>query len=799
MKHAFWFCLAVGLCLSSSVAQQSPATSASAASNATVPTLVNFSGTLTDASGKPLTGVVGVTFSLYKDDQISSPLWIETQNVQPDRLGRYTVALGSTRGTGLPADIFVAGEARWLGVQPHGQKELPRIMLLSVPYALKAGDAQTIGGLPPSAFVLAAPSAAPSSNSGTSPTAPPPPATITGSGTAGFLPDFTGAATIGNSAIFQSGSSPTAKIGINTTTPTATLDVTGGAVVRGFFTLPATGVATATTGKFSQPLDFVASAFSSSSSSAVAQTFQWKAEPANNNTSTPSATLHLLYGSGTAAPAETGLRIGPKGILGFAPGQTFPGTIDGITTAAGSGLKGGGTSSTLTLGLITTCSSGQVLKWNGTAWVCSSSGAGTITGVLAGIGLTGGGTAGTVTLNVDATKVPLLAAANTFTNNQAIHGTGSGFSLLVSPPDAAANSGLAGSNALEAAGSSADPNGLKAGGVGITAFGGTGGTLNVSGNGGNAINAFGGSAGNGNGGVGVQAGGGFGTGGGVSTGAGGPGVLAQGGDSDLFSGGDGVNATGGAGGQGNNFASTSGNGVVGTGGAGGFQEADGDGGFFTGGTAGGFGGFGIEVFAGSDLAAFFSGDVTVTGAISAGTKDFKIDHPLDPANKYLYHASVESSEMMNVYSGNVTTDAQGDAEVRLPNWFEAVNTDFRYQLTVLGQFAQAIVSRRVSNNQFAIKTDKPNVDVSWQITGIRQDAFAKAHPLVVEEQKNARERGFYLHPELYGAPEEKAVAWSHHPEAMRRAKATQRRKAAPTLRRTPHIPASNPTVAAAAK
>jgi hypothetical protein len=697
--------------------------------------------------------------------------------------------LGSTRSAGLPADIFVAGQARWLSVQPQGQKELPRVMLLSVPYALKAGDAQTVGGLPPSAFVLAAPintaAATFADPSGTLP----PPASITGSGTAGFLPDFTGAATIGNSAVFQSGASPTAKIGINTNAPTTTLDVHGGAAIRGVFNLPATGTATASAGKPSQPESFVASSFSSSSSAAVAQTFHWQAESANNNTANPSATMNLLYGLGTAAPSETGLRIGPKGIFAFAPGQTFPGagTITGITTAAGSGLKGGGTSGTLSLGLLTTCASGQILKWSGSAWACANDlGGGTITGVLAGTALTGGGTVGTVTLNLDTTKVPLLAAANHFTNNQTVTGTGTGFSLVVAPPDAATNSGLPGSNALQAAGSSADPNGLKAGGVGITAFGGTGGTLNVSGAGGNAINAFAGSAGNGTGGVGIQTFGGFGSGGaGVPNGDGGAGVLAQGGDSDLFGGGDGVNATGGAGGQGNNFASTSGNGVVGTGGAGGDQEADGDGGFFTGGTAGGFGGFGIEVFAGSDSAAFFSGDITVTGAISAGTKDFKIDHPLDPANKYLYHASVESSEMVNIYSGNVTTDAQGDAQVHLPNWFEAVNTDFRYQLTVVGQFAQAIVSRRVSNGQFAIKTDKPNVDVSWQLTGVRQDAFAKAHPLIVEEAKNARERGFYLHPELYGAPEAKGIAWSHHPNTLRRAKATQlKKKAAPVLKPT---------------
>jgi hypothetical protein len=350
--------------------------------------------------------------------------------------------------------------------------------------------------------------------------------------------------------------------------------------------------------------------------------------------------------------------------------------------------------------------------------------------------------------------------------------------LAVLPP--AAINGQAGPPALQSIGADADPNGAAAGGVGVTADGGTGGSASVSGNGGDAIDALGGFGQGGNGGVGIKTFGGF-----SNNLNGGAGVVATGGDSGLLYGGDGIDATGGAGGTGYNFSSTSGNGVVGTGGPGGFQEADGSGGFFTGGTAGGFGGFGIEVFAGSDLAAFFSGDITVTGAINAGIKDFKIDHPLDPANKYLSHASIESSEMINLYTGNVTTDAQGDAQVQLPDWFEAINTDFRYQLTVIGQFAQAIVSSRVSNHQFAIKTDKPTVDVSWQITGVRQDAFAKAHPLVVEEEKNARERGFYLHPELYGAAAEKGMAWSHHPDAMRRAKSMQQqrpKKPAPTLR-----------------
>ena len=132
-------------------AQQPAAVSA----NAVVPSIVNFKGVLTDVNGKPLTGTVGVTFYLYQESQGGTPLWMETQNVQPDKVGHYSVALGSTSTQGLPANMFATGEARWLGVQVHGQDEQPRVLLMSVPYALKALDAETIGGKPASAFMMA--------------------------------------------------------------------------------------------------------------------------------------------------------------------------------------------------------------------------------------------------------------------------------------------------------------------------------------------------------------------------------------------------------------------------------------------------------------------------------------------------------------------------------------------------------------------------------------------------------------------------------------------------------------------
>jgi hypothetical protein len=187
-----------------------------------VPTLVNFKGILTDVNGRPLTGTVGITFYLYRESEGGTPLWMETQNVQPDKSGRYSVSLGATTSSGLPTDVFVSGEARWLAIQPEGQGEQPRVLLLSVPYALKAGDAETIGGLPASAFVLAAPPAVGSlASSGTAATVPPPAVTdvTTTGGTLNFLPIFSGATTVIDSAVFQTGSGTTAKVGINTTTP----------------------------------------------------------------------------------------------------------------------------------------------------------------------------------------------------------------------------------------------------------------------------------------------------------------------------------------------------------------------------------------------------------------------------------------------------------------------------------------------------------------------------------------------------------------------------------------------------
>jgi hypothetical protein len=717
--------------------QQSANAAASAASGSTsqLPRLVKFSGTVKDANENPLTGVVGVTFALYSEQSGGAPLWLETQNVQLDKNGHYTILLGATKPEALPLDLFVSEQAQWLGVQPEGQAEQPRVLLVSAPYALKAGDAETIGGLPPSAFVLAAPTiigAAPTSSPAASTAESVSPATTsdvtTTGGTVDAIPLFSTATNVQNSILTQ-----TAATAVN---------------VGGKLNLPATAAATKTAGADSRPLDFVASSFSSSTSTAVNQTFQWQAEPTANNTASPSGTLNLLYGLGATAPSETGLKLSNKGIFTFAKGQTFPGagTITGITTASGSGLSGGGTSGTLSLSVPAAGVTNTMLKDSSLT-------------VKAGTDLTGGGSVAlgsTVTLNLDTTKVPLLAAANKFTANQTIVGTLSASSRVA--------------------------NGYGVYGLETATTGTNYGVLGVN----NSIN-----------GAGVVGEGVSGVGGTSTVSPGGPGGYFIGFSAPSGSGLNGYDGVDGYGGNADPESPTAGGaGVMGLGGAAQgeptFGDSAGVGGVFVGGHATGDSplapsgsGDGVQGSPGSrspngafGFAGNFDGDVNVSGSFYASSKDFKIDHPLDPANKYLIHASVESSEMKNIYDGNITTDSEGHATVQLPEWFQVLNTDFRYQLTVIGQFAQAIVASEIENNQFEIRTSAPNVKVSWQVTGVRQDAYAKAHPLVVEQEKDARLRGFYIHPELYGAPPEKQIEWARHPQMMKKIKEMQARQQA---------------------
>src|SRR5579871_3961982 len=240
LRCAMWGAVLVCVCSTLVFSQQnsSPASASGTIAAPQLPRLVKFSGTLKDINGSPLTTITGVTFALYSQQNGGAPLWLETQNVQPDRSGHYTVMLGSTKVDGLETELFVSEMAQWLGIRPQGQEEQPRVLLVSVPYALKAGDAETLGGKPASAFMPAnpvasassAPMAANSSNPAGSNRNLTPSGALTGAGTANFIPKWTTGSTLGNSKIFQSTSG---NVGIGTTTPTAMLDVSGTSFLSG--------------------------------------------------------------------------------------------------------------------------------------------------------------------------------------------------------------------------------------------------------------------------------------------------------------------------------------------------------------------------------------------------------------------------------------------------------------------------------------------------------------------------------------------------------------------------------------
>jgi hypothetical protein len=546
---------------------------ASTDSASVVPALTSFSGVIHDASGKPLTEVTGVTFALYKESQSGPALWMETQNVQPDKTGHYSVMLGSTTSQGLPSDLFIAGEARWLGVQVQGQEEQPRVLLLSVPYALKAADAQTLGGLPASAFVQA-------SNSGSV------------------------AKASGNIVSSTAVSSSLTRTSSNVTT-------TGGTI----HSLPF----------FTTATNIQSSIMSQNGTSAILVRGQ--------------------FNVGANAPTNGFLNVAPPA-----------GTHVGFATV-------GWNSSDFS---------------HGTDAIHATGGYGSI-----GIVATGG-----------SSDLGDSGAAGVFTGGNGPNRPGVG--IIVT--------GGGGQDCC--GGDGIDVTGGAFGGTGIVATGGFAGDGPF--NGPPGIMTMGGDANSSN-----------------STFTNGPGIMAVGDSTADSSGGDGIDARAGTG-----TCSGCNNGVAGS----------------------------------------FAGDVDVSGNLNvSGTKSFRIDHPLDPANKYLYHAALESSEVLDLYSGNVTLDESGEATVQFPDWFEALNRDFRYQLTAIGAAAPNLhVAQEIQNRSFRIGGGAPGMKVSWQVTGVRQDAWEKAHPMVVEVPKPARERGYYINPELFGAPPERNMDWAHMPYVMKR-------------------------------
>ena len=698
-----------------------------------IPRLVKFSGVLLDSDEKPLSRPTEMTFSLYKEEGGGEALWWESQTVEPDAQGRYTVLLGAMNENGLPMELFTHSGAHWLGVQVRNLPDKPRVLLVSVPYALKAADAETLGGKPLSAFVLSESRAQSGSQIGAlreatsnqpstgtvaagGTTASPSNQTkeVEGSGTKNFIPIWVSSTTLGNSVMFQAGGN----VGVGTTNPLATLDVTGSGTngLRG------------TTSSTAQFASGVYGQSSSTSGNGVV----------GEETAT-SGTNNGVFGR-SASPNGVGVSGAATATSGNATGVYGQSASFNGTGVAGYALN--------TIGFANGVSGGSASS-NGTGIFGannSSNGGNAIRGVAYGTNGFANGVVGESS-SPDGNGVIAQNRANSGGNGvrgvaDGTNGFANGVVGESSSPD---GNGVFGQNrattgfANGVSGVTASPNGTAVFGVNNANTGGIGVTGESRATSGVTTGVFGSSASS--------------SGSGVNGNA----NATSGSTYGVFGRSDSTSGTGLFGYASANSGSTVG--VVG------FVESPNA-------VAGSFvahsgAGVLLQGFSGSNNTkvfavdangnGFFAGNLNVTGTVSKGGGSFKIDDPLDPANKTLSHSFVESPDMMNIYNGIAKLDAKGEVWVNLPDYFESLNGDFRYQLTAVGApQPELYVAHEVEGNRFKIEGGKPGAKVSWQVTGVRHDAYANAHRIPVEEDKPSVERGYYLHPDAFSQPQSKS-------------------------------------------
>ena len=759
-----------------------------------VPRLVKFNGLLKDSSGNLLTNMVGVTFAVYSEQTGGVPLWQETQNVQFVQ-GRYTAFLGESTSAGIPAELFVSGQPRWLGVRAllPGEQEQPRVPLASVPYALKAADADTLGGLPASAFMQAnggnfsGAAAAPGIGTvaGKNGILPPSSAVTTSGGTAGAIAEFDSTTDIKNSPI------------VVNSTPTDLTDVVGMAnlqvrslenvvyadqfpgtgnhdigdkINQAYASCPSNGCKiriAAGIYPFTTPISFSILSKPVILEGDAGDTSTYSGYPPSQGTTE----LYFTPTSGTAITMATGggTGTGVRGITLFGPGfkgnnaavglfitgeirQTYKDlfisgfnvglqigsnvylenfynlqmldNVKAIYTAPGLTRTG---ENMAFFGGVFTNKSLSLPGGNGKSvpfypnCVDFEGGQGIVVSFY-NLSFDHCG----VTLNIPGGQQFLFSGSH-FENP---NGPTTADFLTIGSNCVSCQVIMSASDMLEDPPGSARTEMISmAGGSRLVIVGGIYVAaepipqLIMSTHAANAITVLGADKFNK---ISAWVSGSF--AGMVTmnpreyqplTLAGGPIILGS--NPKIYGSIKSASLTAA---QTWTFPNESGTVLVST-------------------SVG-------DVTVPRDLA--------VDGSLNViGSKHFKIDHPQDPANKYLYHTSVESPDMMNIYNGTTVLDSKGEAMIQLPDWFEALNRYFRYQLSCIGGFAPVYVAQEIENNSFRIAGGTSGLKVSWQVTGIRHDAYAEAHRSPVEVEKPAGERGHYLHPELFGASQDKAI------------------------------------------